>query len=647
MKIIGLKNDKIVKKNMFGGKAYWLSWLSSNGYTIPETVYFSKMNDQEYSNFILDSGKVQKLKLLLEVFRLNSKKFGIAVRSSAINEDSSESSYAGHYKSFVGNYTVEKIISNIEKVIGDFGAAKNKKMAVVLQRKINSLYSGVVFSSNPLNNRKDEMVISLVKGMGENLVSGKVKGEDIVANYSGNELNIPKLKNLIQPKLLRELCSQVKKMENQLGFPVDVEWCIEKTTNKIYIVQCRPITTISTKKVEVIPINLKNESLIPPAVIRNDKVQIRFLAQKYGIDVSNAYLLLSNGNNDINEKIISKIKPEKRSKGFSIVLIHPKTIDGKIIRKFAEREVDALNHKRPCQRYGFRTYENYKNLINILKLMQSKCFRTNWNCVIILQEIFQPEFTGIVKKLGDEFIVEIARGHFIPKGIVETSQYTLNKDCKIVYSNEVIQSYSYEITKGVAHKKPVNEKISLDVKNLKSLINKLEPLLSETNCVIEFGLLKNKKTSHLLPYLIDLVDDKSTADLSSQLISQGVISPGMASGKIHKIVNSGSDESLNLHFHDVNDTNQSINDETIFVANTPDIALLKILKNYNNKKIGFVFKEGSILSHFSILLREKGIPAVIVGEKYSNLTEGEAVKIDAFNSNLNHYERITKQGVHN
>ena len=40
---------------------------------------------------------------------------------------------------------------------------------------------------------------------------------------------------------------------------------------------------------------------------------------------------------------------------------------------------------------------------------------------MIIQEIFDPKFTGIMKKNGSTTFIEIARGHFVAKGIVPMS----------------------------------------------------------------------------------------------------------------------------------------------------------------------------------------------------------------------------------
>ena len=166
------------------------------------------------------------------------------------------------------------------------------------------------------------------------------------------------------------------------------------------------------------------------------------------------------------------------------------------------------------------------------------------------------------------------------------------------------------------------------------------PLLSAGVQAVEFGLLKDEQTNKISPYLIDLVDDNNSTDLSSKLIAEGVISTGIRSGDVKILdVKDLGQNSLELHFHNSFE-NKNTDEDIIFVAETPDIALLEILKQYNNNRIGFIFREGSALSHLSIVLREKKIPAIVVGNQI-NLIDNMTVKIDASAENRKGLERIS------
>jgi manganese-dependent inorganic pyrophosphatase len=630
-------NSSIVDKSIFGGKAHWLSWLIQNGYNVPDCFFISAIDKNEVEKVIEQLKNDVAFQIELVKFEIANNNFDVAIRSSALDEDSAEKSFAGHFKSFVDTVSYEQIFTNIENVVRSTG---NQKMGVVVQKKINSKFSGVIFSSNPLTASKNEMLISIVEGMGENLVSGKVSGEDILVN-NNTGFAISKYNTSVKEELLLQLCTITKEIENKVNFPVDVEWSIDNT-DKLYIVQCRPVTTIFPKHIGIIPIDIANSDLIPEQLKGNDKVKIRLIAQQNNIDISNAYLVVNNNSSIIDEVALSKIQPQERCKGYSLVLIFPKTISGNIIRHFTENEHKKQNTAfRTCQRYNVRSYQDYSSLSNMLQSIQSKCCEASWFCVTIIQEIFEPLFTGIAKKIDNGFLVEIAKGHFVPKGIVPISQYILDNKNEVVFKNEIVQDIAYKILHGTVSKENINTLISVDNDTLAEIIKQLMPLLSAGVQAVEFGLLKDKQTNKISPYIIDLVDDNNSTDLSSKLIAEGVISTGIRSGKV-KILNIKDlgQNSLELHFHNSFENKNTIDEDIIFVAETPDIALLEILKQYNNSKIGFIFREGSALSHLSIVLREKKIPAIVVGNQI-NLIDNMTVKIDASAESHKGLERIS------
>lgn len=637
-------SKKIVDKTIYGGKSYWLSWLIHYGYNVPDCFFIPAVIENDLNELIPFLKTDIEFNKQINTYKVSESQFELAIRSSALNEDSSERSFAGHFKSFVESVSFEQIFLNIENVVKsvkEIDSTDNQKIGIVIQKKIDAKFSGVIFSSNPLTASKNEILISVVKGMGEQLVSGKVAGEDILVMITSNEPEVPVFKTNIEINHLLELCKIAKSIELELNTPVDIEWCIDKDKNELFILQCRPVTTIFPKHTGVIPINLLNENFIPPQLKENDKVKIRLIAQKNSIDISNAYLVVNNNSFVIDKEKLEKIKPEGRCKGYSVVLIFPKTISGNIIRHFAEKEVIRQNSAyRTCQRYDVRSYQDYSNLAEILESVQTKCYEESWYCVTIIQEIFEPLFTGIAKKIEDGFLIEIAKGHFVPKGVVPTSQYILNNEFKVVYKNEIIQDFSYNISNGVVSKESVNSLISVNENTLIDIVKNLMPVLSAGIQAVEFGLLNDVIKNSIVPYLIDLVDDNSQTELSSKLISEGVISTGNRSGCTN-ILDSKQlgHNSLELHFHNHFENKNTIDKEIIFVAETPDIALLEILKHYNNEKIGFIFREGSALSHFSIVLREKKIPAIVVGNQI-NFTENEIIRIDAISENINGNKRV-------
>ncbi len=200
----------------------------------------------------------------------------IAVRSSATSEDGKNHAWAGQLETFL-NVNEKNIMESIKKCWSSifssraiFYRIKNTdisdiSVAVIVQKMLQSDVSGVAFSINPTTNNLNEIVIEGILGLGEAVVSGKVTPDTYIVSKEDNRLiskaikcqktklikenemnkwleikdgNLQKLDN----EIILELSNLIKKIENFYGFPVDIEWGIENC--KIYILQCRPITTI-------------------------------------------------------------------------------------------------------------------------------------------------------------------------------------------------------------------------------------------------------------------------------------------------------------------------------------------------------------------------------------------------------------------
>ena len=103
--------------------------------------------------------------------------------------------------------------------------------------------AGVVFTRNPIGGR--EMVIEYSSGIGEQIVSGEIVPEKNQL-YWNNDLPKDAPKEFNRSSII----SKFKKIESSFDFPQDIEWCI--CDNKFYILQTRPITTISDTQYEQI-----------------------------------------------------------------------------------------------------------------------------------------------------------------------------------------------------------------------------------------------------------------------------------------------------------------------------------------------------------------------------------------------------------
>jgi len=213
---------------------------------------------------------LSKIETELEQSRIES----YAVRSSANVEDSSSNSWAGVFESYI-NIPRSKVIDHIKqcwasifnpRAVDYSGSLSNLlsiRMAVIVQQSINCGVSGVCFTKDPLDDKKDDIRIEAVFGLGESLVQGEVtpdkytveRERNIILKVFVNPQKImhtfkqksgtktvqikPTYKQKLSGKEIKDLAKLSQNIENFYNVGQDIEWC--KKGNIFYIVQSRPI----------------------------------------------------------------------------------------------------------------------------------------------------------------------------------------------------------------------------------------------------------------------------------------------------------------------------------------------------------------------------------------------------------------------
>jgi pyruvate,water dikinase len=109
----------------------------------------------------------------------------VAVRSSAVGEDSAGASFAGQHATILGVTCTRTLLAAIRKVRESalapsaiayrkrLGLEGTPRMGVVVQRLIDAEKAGVLFTKNPMSG-DDERVIEAAWGLGEIVVAGLV-----------------------------------------------------------------------------------------------------------------------------------------------------------------------------------------------------------------------------------------------------------------------------------------------------------------------------------------------------------------------------------------------------------------------------------------------------------------------------------------
>lgn len=212
-----------------GGKAAGLARLMRLGLPVPE-------------GFVLldPSGGLPS--------RLIAEGVPYAVRSSAIDEDGAEHSFAGQFHTALGCTGTDAVRAGIAACVASAEAARvqayaaarpgaDTRVAVVVQRMVDAAHAGVLFTADPVSGRRDRWVVEIVDGLGEALVSGEAQGRRTVYDRWGRRREgegFPQEGALLDG---------ARQLAAELGGPVDVEFAIDRD-GALWFLQGRPVTAL-------------------------------------------------------------------------------------------------------------------------------------------------------------------------------------------------------------------------------------------------------------------------------------------------------------------------------------------------------------------------------------------------------------------
>jgi len=212
---------------------------------------------------------------------------GVAVRSSATTEDAADASFAGLQDSYLWVQSVPQIQDRVRSCWGSLYSVesmsyrrkrdfkeKNVAMAVVVQTMVDARTAGVMFTRSPLTGDRSVMTIEGSWGLGSAVVGGEVTPDRWVVGKITGEISVRE----ISTKLIRHaaaggggietvpvpedlqlaacmsddeienLRTIGRKVERHYGRAQDIEWAVERGSEKILLLQSRPETVWSAKE---------------------------------------------------------------------------------------------------------------------------------------------------------------------------------------------------------------------------------------------------------------------------------------------------------------------------------------------------------------------------------------------------------------
>jgi phosphoenolpyruvate synthase/pyruvate phosphate dikinase len=202
----------------------------------------------------------------------------LAVRSSAVDEDGSEASFAGQHLTLLNVPSAEELGAALREIWWSansdsaityrqrVGLFTRPSVAVVVQTLLDPDVAGVMFTQNPVTGA-DERVIEASWGLGESVVQGSVIPDNFRVDRSGEVIECtPGVKKVairtlpeggtaeedVSPELVEQRClddaevAQLNRLAGQCedvyGHARDIEWAF--AGGALYLLQCRAITRV-------------------------------------------------------------------------------------------------------------------------------------------------------------------------------------------------------------------------------------------------------------------------------------------------------------------------------------------------------------------------------------------------------------------
>jgi phosphohistidine swiveling domain-containing protein len=621
---VELSGKETLKREDGGGKAFYLGNLMKIGINVPPTIVLPEMADP----IVIGDAIVDWLSRTC-----GAPPWSLAVRSSSAEEDTETSSNAGHFVSRLGTFDRESITSAVELV-----RASGPSMAVIFQPLIDARYAGVAFSCAPLTYLRNEFSVAWTSGLADRLVAGEERGEQLRMQPNGVVVqgNWP-----ATAELLEEFAQSLRAIESSFDAPVDVEWVID-SAGRLWIVQARPVVLPPSQRVALD--SEEHFGALPPLVKNHPKIRLRRHAHRCDVTMAPAIAEIVSYPSHPSDAAVPEMN---QAAGVSVVLLHPERINDSVIREFSPvHGYDVSFFTRGCRRYSVRRYPRVENISTARNFVLKAGLAAAWTSISIVQAIWSARATGIVRRTPDCYVIDIALGHFVPKGVVATSTLVLSRERVLLSAVWRDQDTVYHFVDGhVITESPPGSQLRLDDDTAVGVATAFDPIFDEyPNAALEFGLIE-RSPGKLHPYLIDVAEgDDGDIGLNPELINSGVLSVGHCKGRLWR-VDSSSKSALDSHFHNRPDLAQLNDEGLIVVAERATVDLLSYVGAPG--VVGFVFGQGSVLAHLAVVIREKGLPAVSLDDAaaFSKLPINTVVTLDAADSSLAPSDRVIPSEV--
>jgi pyruvate,water dikinase len=261
--------EKARDDSVFGSKAVGLGEAARGGLPLPPGVALSGSIVEAVA-----SGEGKAIRKVAKCVR--PLPTPLAVRSSAVDEDGAEASFAGQHLTLLNVLTPDDVSDALREIWWSansdsaityrqrVGLFTRPSVGVVIQSLLDPEIAGVMFTQNPINGA-DERMIEASWGLGEAVVAARVIPDNYRVDRSGEVLaRTPGVKKIairtlrdggtfeeeLAPELVEQPClddGQLDELnrlaircEQVYGPGRDIEWAI--AGGELYLLQCWAVT---------------------------------------------------------------------------------------------------------------------------------------------------------------------------------------------------------------------------------------------------------------------------------------------------------------------------------------------------------------------------------------------------------------------
>ena len=269
--VLAFTDERCREVALSGGKGASLASMTQNGLPVPPgfvitSTAFADAVDAETLLGCLEARDLEgaravvaqtepPVELVKAAYDELPRGTSVAVRSSACAEDGNDASYAGQQETYLFVETLDDVLEKVVDCWLSFfseralfyrehkGDLLDISMAVVVQRMVDAEKAGVMFTVDPVNHRRDRIVVEAARGVGEHVVSGEVTPDYYTLDRQGT---LKKARVVDEPVLTASELADLAQLGLHLaelnGCPQDIEWAYDSTG--LYMLQSRPVTTL-------------------------------------------------------------------------------------------------------------------------------------------------------------------------------------------------------------------------------------------------------------------------------------------------------------------------------------------------------------------------------------------------------------------